>query len=144
MPAAISLCTAPTDGGGYGDLQCAAENARAKNIRAVTERLTTLFDVTKPEIVFVLGEVRSRADPVADLPERVAERVVELSLARGTTAWTRTSCATRSTPNSVCAARRRSTMRRSAFQAARASGLATEGLDGVCAALLDGGGWANP
>lgn len=81
------------DGGGYpvhhahraetpglGDPQRTVDNARAKNIRAVSERLTSLVDVTKAQAVFVLGEVQSRSDLIADLPERVAERVVELKI----------------------------------------------------------------
>ena len=57
------------DGGGYpvhhahraetpglGDPQRTVDNARAKNIRAVSERLTSLVGVTKAQAGFVLGE----------------------------------------------------------------------------------------
>ncbi len=104
---------------GYGDPQRAAENARSKNIRAVSERLTSLFDVAKPDFVFVIGEVRSRADFVGDLPERVAERVVELHVGPVTAASMTTRCVMRSTPSSSCAGLRPSTMRRNAFRLSR-------------------------
>lgn len=63
---------------GYGDLQHTVEEAVRRNVRAVAERITELADSGEPEIVFVCGEVRSRTDVVSALPDRVANRVVQL------------------------------------------------------------------
>lgn len=65
---------------GYGDPQRTAEGEAQRNIRAVSQRLTAIVDHTGAEAVFVIGEVRSRADLIADLPERVATRVTELAV----------------------------------------------------------------
>jgi hypothetical protein len=123
---------------GYGDPQRTVENARAKNIRAVSERLTSLFDATKPEVVFVLGEVSSRTDLVADLPQRVAERAVELHVGARKSGVddeeVRHAIATEFQMRRVAviddAAQR--------FQSGQGSGLSAQGLDAVCAALRDG------
>jgi hypothetical protein len=124
---------------GYGDAQRAADNARAKNIRTVSERLTSLFDVTKPEVVFVVGEVQSRTDLVADLPERVAERAIEL---QGGARHNLLDDEVRHAVDTEFQLRRNAAIDDAAqrFQAesGRKSGLATEGLDGVCASLRDG------
>jgi hypothetical protein len=123
---------------GYGDPQRATEGARAKNIRAVTERLTSLFDVAKPELVFVVGEVRSRSDLVADLPERVAERVAELHV--GARHSGIDDDEVRQAIDAEFARRRVAAIDDAAqrFQAGSGSGLAAEGLPAVCAALRDG------
>ncbi|HEY7052753.1 MAG TPA: hypothetical protein VH496_11575 [Mycobacterium sp.] len=124
----------------YGDPQRSAENAQSRNIRAVTERLTTLLDASKAEMVFVLGEVRSRTDLVADLPERVAERVIELHAgARGSGV---DDSEVRDAIEAEFGKRRLAVIDDAAqrFQAesGRSSGLAAEGLDAVCAALREG------
>ena len=43
------------------------------NCRAVADDLTRLVDKADPEVVFLCGQVRSRADVIAELPERVAD-----------------------------------------------------------------------
>lgn len=69
---------------GYGDPQPRVEEAIRKNMRAVCEEVTAVFDDVEPELVFVVGEVRSRADLLAALPKRVAERAIEIQAgARG-------------------------------------------------------------
>ena len=63
---------------GYGDFQHTTEEAIRMNCRAVADQLTRLVDDADPEVVFLCGEVRSRADVVAELPERVTQRVSQL------------------------------------------------------------------
>ncbi|BBX16506.1 hypothetical protein CRI77_21215 [Mycolicibacterium duvalii] len=124
---------------GYGDTQRTAEGARLKNIQEAAAVVTTTFDDVGPELVFVVGEVRSRADLVANLPQRVAECVVEVNAgARGSIDEE----ALRHDIDTRLQLRRVDTIDEAAqrFQAElhRESGLATEGLAGVCAALREG------
>ena len=63
---------------GYGDFQHTTEEAIRMNCRAVADHLTRLVDEADPEVVFVCGEVRSRTDVIAELPERVTQRVSQL------------------------------------------------------------------
>jgi peptide chain release factor subunit 1 len=65
---------------GYGDPQRRTMEAGRKNLRAVAGRLAQLVDAVAPEIVFVVGEVQSRADFGPTLEDRVAQRVVELDV----------------------------------------------------------------
>ena len=103
-------------------------------------RLTRLVDEADPEVVFLCGEVRSRTDVVAELPERVAQRVSQLH------AGTRKSGIDEEEVRHLTAAefaRRRGiemTDIADRFEAeiGRGSGLAAEGLAAVCAALRDG------
>ncbi|HEX2286781.1 MAG TPA: hypothetical protein VHI10_18490 [Mycobacterium sp.] len=125
---------------GYGDPQRAAEGARQQNIRAVADRLTSVVDDTSPEVVFVVGEVRSRADLVAELPERVASRVVQLHVGARHSGFD--DATLRDAIDEEFQRRRVAAIDEAAqrFQAemGRGSGLATEGLDGVTAALRAG------
>lgn len=138
------------DGGGYpvhhaqraetpgrGDPQRTVENAQAKNIRTVSERLATLLDGTKAEVVFVLGEVQSRTDLVADLPERVADRMVELKVGARNSGI---DDEVRHAIDEEFLLRRVAVIDDAAqrFQAGQGSGSAAQGLDAVCAALRDG------
>lgn len=63
---------------GYKDPQPRSEEAARKNIRAVAVRITELVDDTGADPVFLVGEVGSRSDVTAALPDRIAERVVVL------------------------------------------------------------------
>jgi hypothetical protein len=63
---------------GYGDLAHSAEEAVRTNIRLVSSAITTLADQADSEIVFVCGEVRARSAVIAELPERIAARTVQL------------------------------------------------------------------
>ncbi|MGO9509430.1 MAG: Vms1/Ankzf1 family peptidyl-tRNA hydrolase [Mycobacterium sp.] len=123
---------------GYGDFQHATDEAIRMNCRAVADHLTRLVDEADPEVVFVCGEVRSRADVIAELPERVTRRVSELH------AQTRKSGID---SDEMCTAaefarRHRVEMTEIAdrFEAeiGRGSGLAAEGFAAVCGALRDG------
>ena len=122
---------------GYGDFQHTTEEAIRMNCREVADRLTRLVDEEDPEAVFLCGEVRSRADVIAELPERVAQRISQLH------AGTRKSGIDEEEVRRLTAAeftrRHRSEITYTAdrFQAeiGRGSGLAAEGLTAVCAAL---------
>ena len=125
---------------GYGDFQHTTEEAIRMNCRAVADHLTRLVDEADPEVVFVCGEVRSRTDVIAELPERVNKRVSPLH------AGTRRSGIDEEEIRELTAAefarRHHSEMTEIAdrFEAeiGRGSGLAAEGLAAVCAALRDG------
>jgi hypothetical protein len=122
---------------GYGDPQRTAEEARQKNIRAVADRLTSVVDDAAPEVVFVVGEVRSRTDLVAELPQRVVSRVVQLSVGARHSGFDDEQL--RTGIDEEFQRRRVAAIDEAAqrFQAeiGRDSGLATEGLAGVTAAL---------
>lgn len=125
---------------GFGDPQPRAEEARHKNIRAVADRLTSVADEAAPEVVFVVGEVRSRTDLVAELPERVASRVVQLHVGARHSGFD--DAELRDAIDQEFQLRRVAAIDEAAqrFQAeiGRKSGLATEGLAGVTAALRAG------
>lgn len=95
---------------GYGDPQPRTDEAGRKNIRAVADRIAELVDRTGAEALFVVGEVRSRSDLLA-IESWFARRqlqVIDHAAARFSA------------------------------EIGRQSGLATEGLDGVCSALRQG------
>ena len=71
---------AGAENSGYGDPQQRTDEAARKNVRAVADRITELVDQTAAEAVFIVGEVRSRSDLQAELPERVADRTVALEV----------------------------------------------------------------
>jgi hypothetical protein len=123
---------------GYGDPQRAAERARQQNIRSVADRVTSIADDTAPEVVFVIGEVQSRTDFVAELPERVKSLVVELHVGARRSGFDDEQV--HHEIDQEFLRRRVEAIDQAAqqFQAGLASGLATEGLDGVTAALRAG------
>lgn len=125
---------------GYGDLQRTTEEAIRMNSRAIADALTRLVDEADPEVVFVCGEVRSRTDVVAELSERVAERVSQLHA--GTRRSGIDSEEVRHLITAEFARRHGIEMTEIAdrFDAeiGRDSGLAAEGLAAVCQALRDG------
>lgn len=125
---------------GYGDPQRAAEGARQQNIRAVAAQLVKLIDECSPEVVFIVGEVQSRTDLVSHLPERATDRAVELHVGARHSGFDDADLQheidqefQRRRVNAIDDAAQR-------FQAelGRESGLATEGLHGVTAALRAG------
>ena len=125
---------------GFGDPQPRAEEARHKNIRAVADRLTSVVDDAAPEVVFVVGEVRSRADLIAELPERAMSRVVQLRVGARHGGFGDEEL--RHAIDQEFAGRRVAAIDEAAqrFRAeiGRGSGLAAEGLPGVTAALRAG------
>lgn len=125
---------------GYGDKQHTTEEAIRMNCRAVADELTRLVDEADPEVVFLCGEVRSLSDMVAELPERVANRVSQLH------AGARKSGIDEEHIRELTSAefaRRRGletagVVERFEAETGRRSGLAAEGLAAVCAALREG------
>lgn len=65
---------------GYGDPQLRTDEAARKNVRAVADRVAELADDKAVEVIFVVGEVRSRSDLLAALPERLHDRAVALEV----------------------------------------------------------------
>ncbi|MCV7402854.1 hypothetical protein H7K24_22235 [Mycobacterium fragae] len=65
---------------GYGDPQLRTDEAARKNLRAVADRVAELVDRVGADAVFVVGEVRSRSDLLATLPDRVADLAIELQV----------------------------------------------------------------
>jgi len=128
-----------TETPGYGDPQPRAEEASRRNIRAAAERVTALVDEVGPEAVFVVGEVRSRSDFIAALPKRVAERAVQANI--GARHGVDTSVLNGFVTEYFEMARAESddaVLQRFQAELDRGSGLATEGIPGVCAALREG------
>ncbi len=130
---------------GHGDPQHRGEDrhrveeAVRKNVRAVADRLTELMDGSKAEAVFVVGQDRSRAELIADLPERVATRVVDLTVgARNTGVDDEVRHAIEAEFERRRLAVSREAAERFRAEKGRRSGLAVEGLAPVCAALREG------
>ncbi|MGZ4509773.1 MAG: Rv2629 family ribosome hibernation factor [Mycobacterium sp.] len=125
---------------GYGDFQHTTEEAIRMNCRAVADELTRLVDEAAPEVVFLCGEVRSRADVVAELPERVAKRVSELHAGARKSGIDEEQI--RELTSAEFARRRATEMtdvaERFDAETGRGSGLAAEGFAAVCAALRYG------
>lgn len=123
---------------GYGGPQGHVEEAVRRNIREVAERVTTLCDETGADVVFITGEVAARAELLTELPERVADKAVQLQ-GGGRAAGTDPSEVAHEIADEF--ARRRQAVIAAAidrFNAGHGAGLATEGLPAVTAALRDG------
>ncbi|BBY26935.1 hypothetical protein [Mycolicibacterium sediminis] len=125
---------------GYGDPQRRTMEAGRKNLRAVADRLTHLVDSESPDVVFVVGEVQSRADLTPILEQRVADLVVELDVG-ARNSGVDDAAVRRAIDEELL--RRRVTELDAAAQSfslavGQGSGLATQGLHGVCAALRAG------
>lgn len=123
---------------GYGGPQGHVEEAVRRNIREVAEHITKVCDDSGADVVFITGEVAARAELLAELPERVADKAVQLQ-GGGRAAGT--------DPAEVAheiaaefANRRRAVIGDAVerFNAGHGAGLATEGLAAVTAALRDG------
>ena len=130
---------------GYGDPQHRGEDqhrveeAVRKNVRAVADRLTEVLDGSEAEAVFVVGQDRSRAELIADLPERVTARVVDLPVgARNTGVDDEVRHAIEAEFERRRIAVSREAAERFRAEKGRRSGLAVEGLASVCAALREG------
>jgi peptide chain release factor subunit 1 len=65
---------------GYADGQLRTDEAARKNLRAVADRVDELISDAGADAVFVVGEVRSRSDFLAMLPDRVKDLAVELQV----------------------------------------------------------------
>ena len=71
---------AGAENAGYGDAQLRTDEAARKNLRAVADRVSELVDHNGFEKIFVVGEVRSRSDLIAELPERLHDRTAALEV----------------------------------------------------------------
>lgn len=125
---------------GYGDPQLRSDEAARKNIRAVADRVAELVDQTAADVIFVVGEVRSRSDLKAALPERVAGRAVELQV--GARHSGHDFDEVQQAIEAEFVKRRLAVIDKAGQQFAaetgRQSGLAAEGLGAVCSALRQG------
>ncbi len=123
---------------GYGGPQPRVEEAVRKNMREVADRVTHLFDEHNVGIVFVTGEVSSRSDLLAELPERVAARTVQLQ--GGGRAGGTDEAEVHREIGEEFAKLRLATVDDAAqrFAAGHGTGLGIEGLAAVTTALRDG------
>lgn len=123
---------------GYGGPQGRVEEAVRRNIREVGEHVTKLCDETGADVVFITGEVAARAELLAELPERVAAKAVQLQGGGRTAGTDHTEVAAEI--GEEFAKRRRAVITGAVerFNAGHGAGLAVEGLPAVTAALRDG------
>lgn len=123
---------------GYSGPQGRVDEAVRKNIREVADRVTHLTDEHGPDIVFITGEAGARAELLAELPERVAAKAVQLQ-GGGRTAGTDEAEVHHEMVQEFLK-RRLAAIDEAAqrFNAALGTGLAVEGLTGVTIALRDG------
>ena len=114
------------------------DEAVRKNIREVADRVTHLVDEHGPDIVFITGETTARAELLAELPERVTSKAVQLQ-GGGRTAGT-DDTEVHHEMGQEFLKRRLAAIDDAAqrFNAGRGTGLAVEGLANVMAALRDG------
>lgn len=125
---------------GYGDPQPRTDEAARKNVRAVADRVGELVDDKGIDVVFVVGEVRSRSDLLSALPERLRERTVALEVGArhsghdfGEIAQAIEDEFVKRQLRTIDAVAQRFTA-----EIGRQSGLAAEGLGAVCSALRQG------
>ena len=125
-------------GTGRGGPQGRVAEAVRKNIREVADRLSHLADETGADIVFITGETDARAELVAQLPERVADKAVQLR-GGGRTAGT-DEAEVHHEIGQEFLRRRLAAIDDAAqrFAAGHGSGLAVAGLSAGTAALRDG------
>ena len=131
---------AGAEGPYYGDPQPKVEEQAKKNLRLVAHRVSEVVDGSAIDIVFVLGEIRSRADLLAELPQRVRGKVVELAVgARDSGIDVHD---VQKAIDSEFERRRNAVLGEIASRFEEGRGrekkLAVEGLTDVCAALRDG------
>lgn len=121
---------------GYGGPQGRVDEAVRKNLREAADRITHLVDETGADIVFITGDARTEL--VAELPERVGARAVQLQ-GGGRTAGTDESEVHHEIGQEFgklrLAAIDDAAQR---FAAGHGAGLAVDGLADVTAALRDG------
>lgn len=125
---------------GYGDPQQRSDEQSRQNVRGIAVRLTALVDDEKPERLFVIGETTSVSDLTAELPQRVADLVVDLQLgARHST------ISTEDRQKAIAVELERAHNRELADTAERFEAgighdpaVAVEGLTSVCGALRNG------
>jgi peptide chain release factor subunit 1 len=131
---------AGAENAGYGDPQQRTDEAARKNVRAVADRIAEIVDRTAAEVVFIVGETRSRSDLLGALTERVAERAVPLEVGARHSGHDLNEV--QEAVEAEFAKRRNAVIEHVAEQftaeIARQSGLAAEGLGPVSSALRQG------
>ncbi|OBH08050.1 hypothetical protein A5696_20580 [Mycobacterium sp. E2699] len=124
---------------GYGDPQLRSDEAARKNVRAVADRVAELVE-KGGDVIFVVGEVRSRSDLMTALPERLHERAVALEV--GARHSGHDFGEVKDAIEAEFVNRQSRTIddaaQRFTAELGRQSGLAAEGLDAVCSALRQG------
>jgi len=125
---------------GYGGPQLRSDEAAHKNVRAVADRVGELVDDMGIDVIFVVGEVRSRSDLLSTLPERLRDRAVALEV--GARHSGHDSGDIERAIEAEFVERRLRTIddaaQRFTAESGRQSGLAAEGLDAVSSALRQG------
>lgn len=125
---------------GYGDPQLRTDEAARKNLRAVADRVAELVDDAGADIVFVVGEVRSRSDLLTTLADRVKALAVPLEV--GARHSGHDFAEVQDAIEQELLKRRLAILddaaQRFAAEIGRQSGLAAEGLGPVCSALRQG------
>ncbi len=125
---------------GYGDPQLRSDEAARKNVRAVADRVGELADDKAVEVIFVVGEVRSRSDLVAELPEQLRRQAVPLEV--GARHSGHDDNEVQRAIEAEFGNRRLKLIddaaERFTAEIGRQSGLAAEGLGAVCSALRQG------
>lgn len=128
---------------GYGDPQLRSDEAARKNLRAVADRVAELAEKGGDkgiDVIFVVGEVRSRSDLLGALPERLRDRAVTLEV--GARHSGHDFGEVQDAIEAEFVNRQLRTIDDAAWrftaEIGRQSGLAAEGLDAVCSALRQG------
>ncbi|QHE69584.1 Rv2629 family ribosome hibernation factor [Rhodococcus sp. WAY2] len=123
-----------------GDPQPPEEEAARRTLSTVADRLTVLADKHHTEPIFVIGEVQSRTQLLATLPER--SRAAAVALESGSRSAGAGTVDVHRAIDQELARRRLAVIDDAAdrvrAESGRASGLAAEGLDAVTAALRAG------
>ncbi|OMC47058.1 hypothetical protein A5745_10810 [Mycobacterium sp. IS-2888] len=123
---------------GYGDPQLRSDEAARKNVRAIADRVSEIVDHTGVDAIFVVGEVRSRSDLVAALPERMRATPLQVGARHSGHDYGEIQRAI----ETEFAKRHLSVIddaaQRFTAEVGRQSGLAAEGLGAVCSALRQG------
>jgi peptide chain release factor subunit 1 len=125
---------------GYGDPQLRTDEAARKNMRAVADRVAELVDDKGIEMLFVVGEVRSRSDLLTTLPERLQDRTVALEVGARHSGHDAGEIEQAIEDELVKRQLRTrdDVAQRFVAELGRQSGLAAEGLGPVCSALRQG------
>jgi len=125
---------------GYSDPQLRTDEAAGKSMCAVADRVSEHADDAGIDLIFVVGEVRSRSDLLATLPERMRDRVIPLHVGARHSGHDHDEVQRAIKAGLV---KRRlnvidNAAERFTAEIGRQSGLATEGLGAVCSALRQG------
>jgi peptide chain release factor subunit 1 len=131
---------AGAENAGYGDAQIRTDEDARKNLRAVADRVSELVDNHDFDVIFVVGEVSSRSDLIAELPHRLRERTATLDIGARHSGHD-----FGEVERAIEAEFLKRQLRtiddvawRFTAEIGRQSGLAAEGLGGVCSALRQG------